>query len=954
MNERIDEIDDLEASGILENRQSTEKDNEDNSNRSIEDLRTIEELKRSKVAEAVQASTVYNNLSEIPGLNTKEFLNSIVDMYMLLDAKAPGNPEYIDFESLNIIINSVKEHEIDLVQNGIVTNEDGSINRVASAEQIHDMTGIPVSQILAQNKYENNFEISNIKSNVISQQKMFEVVLGNCDGDTKKAGNIINNYMKQQKAKEDFLKENPWLKEENDGGIPEVKNANFKVGERKVKKTSINEENINKRNKNLKLSKPKMHRYNTMESLEDVDIVQLGYEYKIFDKDIPDEKKQEYLQDLKEIQEKYPDNEFINKMLDKNGNISFEKAVTFAKTFEKNYNDEKNKGDLEEYLQEDSIELFKMDLLKKRQFLIDIHIATTSENKYRQELAREILSRTKSEGVELFSKAWGDLTPEMVLNIYNSEFVTDYKEDSSTFKRFIEMRKLNSLTAEGKLDKVRYSIENQEKNNIELSSSNEKKSFAKLTDRVEILKSQIKDLGMGNSRREKEIEIANVLDKLELKGADCANALTVKLLYAKLCERDYALSHGKYPETKEEKVYAYKNPISHTDANAVSRYMRRNPAIFGDFITDIQNMDFKEVEKMLEQNRLKSSKENISIDKLMGEVEYAGIKGAEKDLAVSEKVTDFNMKVALVRKYEKLSNKKKNISPEEKAEAEENFEKYKEELKKSLRELPIRYKTSALVLKNLEGNLNKRTQEEIFKVIKDSIIEEKEKTQEEEKETPISKIKKWRDIRKISKDREQKLQEVLNGKRDVMKSSEISGIGLEDKTKVFEDKRAKEEERFRKIMKPEKYGRIDDEPYKASEENQEVKSKEETTLIKPKENKFLKFLQDTFDLAGKAGEKIVNGSQKAAENIGNFVNNIGKVPKDKAIKDAKDKLPKEDAEKVEKKYRELENRSEEWKVSKEVLEENKARAKKDRQEQKDKKNSEQKTEPTGPESTGGR
>ena len=37
-----------------------------------------------------------------------------------------------------------------------------------------------------------------------------------------------------------------------------------------------------------------MHRYNTMESLEDVDIIQLGYEYNIFDKDIPDEKKQEY------------------------------------------------------------------------------------------------------------------------------------------------------------------------------------------------------------------------------------------------------------------------------------------------------------------------------------------------------------------------------------------------------------------------------------------------------------------------------------------------------------------------------------------------------------------------------------------------------------------------------------------------------------------------------------
>lgn len=960
MNERIDEIDDLEASGILENHPNEEKENEENSNRSVEDLKTIEELKRSKVVEAVQASTVYNNLSEIPGLNTREFLNSIVDMYMVLDAKTPGNPEYIDFESLNIIINSVKEHEIDLVQNGIVTNDDGTINKIESAEQIHDMTGIPVSQILAQNKYDNSFEISNVRYNASSQQKMFEVILGNCDGDTKEANIIYNNYMKQQRAKEKFLDENKELKLTEKDKTPRVKGTKFKIAGKEVEVTSVVNSAAFKQLKGKKLTYLGTHTYKYMETLEDVDIIQLGYDYNIFDKDIPDEKKQEYLQNLKEIQEKHPNNKFINKMLDKNGNINFAKAVAFAKIFEKNYNNEKNKVDLEEYLKEDSIELFKMDTPKKRQFLLDIYIGSTSKDEYTKKLAQDLLSRTKSQGVELFSKDWGDLTPEMVLNIYNSEFTTDYKADSPNFKRLIEMRKLNSLTAEGKFDKIRYSIENQGKNDIEFSSSNEKKAFSKVSDRVEILKSQIKELGMGNARREKEIEIANVLDKLEFKGTDCANALTVKLLYAKLCERDYALSHGKYPETKEEKAYAYKNLVAHTDANALSQYMKRNPAIFGDFIADVQNMDIKEVEKMLEQNRLKSSKENISIDKLMKEVEYAGIKGGEKDLEVNEKVVDFKMKLALLRKYEKMAGKR-NISSEEKAEAKENFEKYKEEFKKTLRELPTAYKTSALVLRSLEGNLNKRTQEEIFKVIKDSIIEEKEKVQEEEKETLISKIKKWRDIRKISKDREQKLQDILDGKRDVMKASEVSRISLEDKTKISEARAAKMDREFRKAMQPEKYGKIDDKPSKTSKEKaQENKSKEETALTKPKENRFLKFLQDTFDLAGKAGEQIVNGSQKAAENIGNFVNNIGKVQKNKAIKDAKDKLPKEDAEKVEKMYKEPEDKSKEWIVSKEVLEENKAKAKKDkqqekeRQEQKDRQKSEQKTVPTGPENAGGR
>ena len=205
------------------------------------------------------------------------------------------------------------------------------------------------------------------------------------------------------------------------------------------------------------------------------------------------------------------------------------------------------------------------------------------------------------------------------------------------------------------------------------------------------------------------------------------------------------------------------------------------------------------------------------------------------------------------------------------------------------------------------------------------------------------------------------MQDILDGKRDVMKASEVSRISLEDKTKISEARAAKMDREFRKAMQPEKYGKIDDKPSKTSKEKaQENKSKEETALTKPKENRFLKFLQDTFDLAGKAGEQIVNGSQKAAENIGNFVNNIGKVQKNKAIKDAKDKLPKEDAEKVEKMYKEPEDKSKEWIVSKEVLEENKAKAKKDkqqekeRQEQKDRQKSEQKTVPTGPENAGGR
>ena len=488
MNERIDEIDDLEASGILENRQSTEKDNEDNSNRSIEDLRTIEELKRSKVAEAVQASTVYNNLSEIPGLNTKEFLNSIVDMYMLLDAKAPGNPEYIDFESLNIIINSVKEHEIDLVQNGIVTNEDGSINRVASAEQIHDMTGIPVSQILAQNKYENNFEISNIKSNVISQQKMFEVVLGNCDGDTKKANEIMNTLKEYSARAEERQKQ---------------KNKQNTVSE--SADNVVNTDNVTS-----------VDNYDRIENTDEADFIELGYEYNIYG-EISEEDKAEYIKAIESIKEKHPNNRFVKRVLDENGNIDFNKAVEFGKEFEENYNRRKNIKDLEFYLNSgDTVELNKITDKKERiNLFTDIYIAASSGDIERQELATELLLKLRADGVERYSKDLGLVNGEMALNILNAELNNKFTLDSQTLNNaYIKRRMLHSGNAKNKLASIRKSI-NKTKD-IEDLTSDQKDVLSKLTDADSRIK-YIYELRKGITVREREKEITNVLEKLDFK-----------------------------------------------------------------------------------------------------------------------------------------------------------------------------------------------------------------------------------------------------------------------------------------------------------------------------------------------------------------------------------------------------------------------------------------------------
>ena len=195
MNEKIDEIDTLIANGIVGSRIPEEKEEDATDFRTPEELKSIEEAKRTKVTEAVQASTVYNNLISIPGINTKELLITMVEMYMELDSKALGNPEYIDLESLNIIINAVKEYEIDSKSNGIVTNEDGSINKIESAKQLSDMSGVPVSDILAHNKVGAlTSDVKLFKNDIAKSEKVYESLV-TVVADKKKAKEIYDNIV---------------------------------------------------------------------------------------------------------------------------------------------------------------------------------------------------------------------------------------------------------------------------------------------------------------------------------------------------------------------------------------------------------------------------------------------------------------------------------------------------------------------------------------------------------------------------------------------------------------------------------------------------------------------------------------------------------------------------------------------------------------------------------------
>ena len=425
--------------------------------------------------------------------------------------------------------------------------------------------------------------------------------------------------------------------------------------------------------------------------------------------------------------------------------------------------------------------------------------------------------------------------------------------------------------------------------------------------------------------------------------------MSVKLLYLKLCEKDYMLTTGKMQLNSEEKTEAYTNNPAYREANAVYKFMEKNPGIFGDIISDIKQLDIRALEELVRNNPLKSVKGNVSIDKLITDVENASIRGAKKDLDVALTLAKLKFKTDIIKENENIATStRESVSKDRKEKAKENIEKNKEELKEIISSLPIGYRTSENCIKTLTNTLSPELQEEMLDFIISSVEEEKKNPHKTQKLSIRERYNQWKEDRKNANIKTQLLEDIFSGDREKLTKGKLTMIGTEDK---LEEVR-REIIEMRKVTELEKEAIITG--IDRREENQEDKSKEETTLIKPKENKFLKFLQDTFDLAGKAGEKIVNGSQMVAENIGNFVNNMGKSQKDKAIKEAEDKLPKDDAKKVEKMYKEPEDKSKEWIVSKEVLEENKAKAKQEKQAQTDKKKSEQKTAHTGQENAGGR
>lgn len=846
MNEKIDEIDNLIANGIVGSRIPEEKEEDATDFRTPEELKAIEEAKRTKVTEAVQASTVYNNLINIPGINTKELLITMVEMYMELDSKALGNPEYIDLESLNIIINAVKEYEIDSKSNGIVTNEDGSINKIESAKQLSDMSGVPVSDILVHNKVGAlTSDVKLFKNDIAKSEKVYESLV-TVVVDRKKAKEIYDNivdYSLNLENLNDYYEFVENIEKFEDLGITDE----FKTKD----ETQITGLYYELRNEKIKKIYGKELSQLKGEDLREAKKIELTEEdYKSF---------RERLDEL-DIEDK----SLIEKFKDTSRWPAHKLNESFAK-LERNYNEKKNFYDIQELIADKNIDLDfnKIKYTDKAKIVADICLAYKYGNKQTLANTKILLSKIEFNGMKVFEDLDKDYTKDEVINIIHAKTSFHTNVDTKEFQAIMENRGLNVKTAEERLDKIAETLKSPVQE-LEIGNDNKKKIY-KETSKVKILKEKLFADSSKTAQRIKETQIENYLAKFDLKGKDCANAFSIKLLYAELCSREFAYEHGYRPQTHEEKLKALR-PKAHGDAAAVRDFMKKRPEIFGDFRKEISEADFNIMKKMEEDNKLKGKVATTSMKKMIQEVQYIGIQSLQEDLDITKNIKEALSQVSDLKEAERKAKRSKN--------KKEELKHQKEIYKETISKIPKSYLNSQILIERLTRNFSIDTQVEMMTFIAECI--EKEEPKVEKKLTLRETISRNYNMRKLEQERTQLEEDIARGKVPKIRPDKVTYIGLKtEEQSTQEDSKKESLAKTSKKDKDKTQTKNEIESVKQKETAQDLVNTKPKEIEKQTENRFLKFVTDAFNVAGKMGEKIVEGSKSTFENIGKFTTRLG-------------------------------------------------------------------------------
>ena len=192
-----------------------------------------------------------------------------------------------------------------------------------------------------------------------------------------------------------------------------------------------------------------------------------------------------------------------------------------------------------------------------------------------------------------------------------------------------------------------------------------------------------------------DVNISKYLSNLELTSPDCANAIAIKTVFLKECEKGFINKYKRKPESKEDFETMVKMDSTTESYKGIKRFMQANMHCFGDVLSGNNKLNASALEKMVKENPLADKPSNISLEDLEEGILLAAEAGLEED---KKYVKDFLKFKNVVNNYEKL-NDRANGKPNP-----IDLEATKNEAKEYLKKLPTNYLLSNVIINNIIRN----------------------------------------------------------------------------------------------------------------------------------------------------------------------------------------------------------------------------------------------------------
>jgi hypothetical protein len=424
-----------------------------------------------------------------------------------------------------------------------------------------------------------------------------------------------------------------------------------------------------------------------------------------------EEQRKKYENTVNKIAKDHSDDPLIKEFYI-DGKVDFEKARITTQKFINVYNANKVIDDIITRVEfsndSKTIDIENLSEKDKKNVLLDIVLATREPQ--HREIAAMLACKIKTNDKMSASmlKNISDrrtINEDEALSLFNQLCKTDLKYDNPEFKQLVNNRLLSAENYEQIAYEEKSKYPNQNENGQEAGSDRSKEDATmkslgeKENKKIDELKEKLEEKKANTPASVTENNLKSYFNKnVPLDGIDCANALSIKCLYVKECQRDFEKKYGRNAETPEERARMFSDIDPDSAAYAIRAFMQSNVAIFGDVLKNGNLIDVDAVEKMIDENHLKNRNGNVNIENLVRNVEYITENSREKDdraiKILAEIQTAFN-------EY-KESNSEYH-GKENKSQIDTNNRKKEDTILKLIKSLPNNYILNSTILDGKNG-----------------------------------------------------------------------------------------------------------------------------------------------------------------------------------------------------------------------------------------------------------